>query len=1013
MTTITQLSPGVAFREIDLTAFVPNVGTNQGAFVGQFTWGPVLSYQLISSSSDLANVFGKPSDFNYIDWFSASNYLSYTNNLLLTRVIDEESAFNAVAGIVLDDHDLDNQTPAIPVLYDEDGSQSQVGLYEIVAKANSVGYYTFDVEYVSGIPANFVDGDSFNLQFYKEGMSSYIRSDLSFTFNDAIDGLDPGTGNFSFNDADPDAATKIHIDLKNNKTVGKNVSRFFEDWVLEADKRSYIIIDTSTTAVPAGLLIKNYNHFKQIYGTNKSVQFAARYPGNKGNGLIVSLADRNSYAAWEYAHYFDSAPGTSAFVSALGGKDDEIHVIVIDGTGAFSGDKGSVLERFAYLSKASDARSLDGSPIFFGNVINEQSYYVWYLGPPADSDLATNLCVTAVNVDPIIVGLLSGDGYTSVGDDLVIAAPNPGPGTTAEGFIIVENGIITGIRITEPGSGYTVAPAVSITTTTGQNFAGTATLSQEGTVTGVAISAGGTDYVGATVIDFEDPGNSGIRAVATLTIVDGSITAVNMVEVGSGYGSWDEIGFRIVSSVGSGFEADILETDISGGTITGVTIRNEYSEIEFEGGSGYDDDNTSIIFQAAPAGGITALGTVTIEEVDGVAGVITGITITRPGSGYLTAPTYTIVKTFGSGAVPGSGFQGTVVMGDVNADDWEQSAVDTTSGEPRSFAFLGKQYTRVLKNGSDGSPANANEIIEGWNLYRDAEETDVGLLFLGAPGGPNGGYDVMGNDYRKIIVQHVIDNICTWRKDCVCFLSPKLDDVLNRKQGDAAQRVVKTRNALNRSSSYAVMDSGWKLQYDVYNDKYRWIPLNADTAGLCAQTDMTNDPWWSPAGYTRGNIKNCISLAFNPNRTSRDELYKNSVNPVVTFTGDGTILYGDKTLQTRQSAFSWINVRRLFIVLEKAISKAAKYFLFEFNDDFTRKQFLTMVVPYLELVKNRRGLYDYHVVCDETNNTPEIIDRGEFVASIFLKPARSINFITLNFVAVRTGVEFSEVINLV
>ena len=1004
MTTITQLSPGVAFREIDLTAFVPNVGTNQGAFVGQFTWGPVMSYQLISSSTDLANVFGKPTDANYIDWFSASNYLAYTNNLLLTRVVDEESAFNAVAGVVLDDHDLDSNTPSIPVLYDDDTSISQVGLYEIKAITNKIGYYEFEVEYVSG--AGVTNGTSYNLQFYKEGMSSYIRNDLSFTFSNDVTGVDPGTGKFAFNNADNDVTTKIYIDLKNNKEVGKNVARLFQDWELDANNRSYLIIDTATTAVPAGLLIKNYNHFKSMYGTNKSVQFAARFPGNKGNGLIVSIADRNTYSSWEYNQYFDSVPGTSSYVKALGGKDDELHVIIIDGTGTFSGDKGSVLERFAFLSKASDARSLDGSPIFFGNVLNEQSYYVWYLGAPGDSDLAKNLCVKELNIDPVITGLKSGDGYISTGDTITFTAPSSG--TTAEGFIIVENGAITGVRITEPGSGYaSTAPTMTITSVDGSGFTGTAVL-DAGSVVNVTITDGGQDYLGATVIDFQDPGNSGVRAVAELTIVDGSITAVTMVENGSGYSSWDEIGFNIISRSGSGFEADILETDVVNGGVTGVTIRSEYSEIEFEGGENYDDDNTSIVFSAAPSGGITALGELEINN-----GVITSVNITRPGSGYLTAPTFTIVKTFGTGAVPGSGFSGTVVMEDVNAEDWEQPAVDVSSGEPRNFAFLGKQYTRVLKNGSDGLTANANEIMEGWNLYRDAEETDIGLLFLGAPGGPNGGYDVFGNDYRKIIVQHVIDNICTWRKDCICFISPKLDDVLNRKQGDAAQRVVRTRNALNRSSSYAVMDSGWKLQYDVYNDKYRWIPLNADTAGLCAQTDMTNDPWWSPAGYTRGNIKNCISLAFNPNKTSRDELYKNSVNPVVTFTGDGTILYGDKTLQTRQSAFSWINVRRLFIVLEKAISKAAKYFLFEFNDDFTRKQFLTMVVPYLELVKNRRGLYDYHVVCDETNNTPEIIDRGEFVASIFLKPARSINFITLNFVAVRTGVEFSEVVNLV
>ena len=1034
MTTITQLSPGVAFREIDLTAFVPNVGTNQGAFVGQFTWGPVMDYRVVSSATDLANVFGKPTDANYIDWFSAANYLAYTNNLLVTRVVDEESAFNAVAGIVYDDHDIDPNTPQIPKLYDNDVTTSQRCILEVTAKQNNIGYYTFDVNYISG--TNLLDdGDDlgllsgeYNIQFYKEGMSKYIRSDLSYNYSTGVAG-DPGAGNFGFNSADIATADnlKLRLDIKNNKLDQARVlSQFFADWTFEADKKSYIILDKQTPAIPAGLLIKNYNHFKSMYCTNKNVMFAARYPGSRGNGLIISMADRNTFSTWEYNYYFDTAPGTSAYVKNLGGSDDEIHVIIIDGSGVFSGEKGTVLERFAFLSKANDARSLDGAPIFYGNVLNDQSYYVWYLGAPLDTDLAVNQCVKSVDIEPVVLGYLGGQDYIPTGDTITFSAAPVG-GVTATGFLVVDptSGAITGVRLTNGGSGYLTAPTVTIVTTGGGDpttYSGThsggdiATLQAQLTgdsVTNVIVTAAGANYKSATIIDFPQPDNGGYRAVATLTFGNnGTIEAVTMRNNGTEYGSWDEIGFEIISREGSGFDAVILPENVSEGRILGITINKNYSEIEFQTGTGYDDDNTSIVFSNPPAGsgGIAAKGDLVIEN-----GKITQVKIIRPGSGYTkeTPATFQILKTFGSGSPTGSGFSGKVVMEDVNADDWDQSAVDVTSGNPRKFAFLGKQYTRVFKNGSDGLPANANEIIFGWELYRDAEETDVGLLFLGAPGGPNGGYDVHGDDYRKTIIQYVIDNVCTYRKDCVCFISPKLNDVLNRKQGDAAAAVVKNRNALNRSTSYAVMDSGWKLQYDLYNDKYRWIPLNADVAGLCAQTDMTNDPWWSPAGHTRGNIKNCISLAFNPNKTSRDELYKNSINPVVTFTGDGTILYGDKTLQTRQSAFSWINVRRLFIVLEKAISKAAKYFLFEFNDDFTRKQFLTMVVPYLEMVKNRRGLYDYHVVCDDTNNTPEIIDRGEFVASIFLKPARSINFITLNFVAVRTGVEFSEVVNLV
>ena len=211
------------------------------------------------------------------------------------------------------------------------------------------------------------------------------------------------------------------------------------------------------------------------------------------------------------------------------------------------------------------------------------------------------------------------------------------------------------------------------------------------------------------------------------------------------------------------------------------------------------------------------------------------------------------------------------------------------------------------------------------------------------------------------------------------------------------------------STSYAVLDSGSKYQYDRYNDKYRFVPLNGDVAGLCARTDYTNDPWYSPGGLNRGQIKNVVKLAVNPGKTERDNLYSNGVNPVVNFPGQGTVLFGDKTLQSRPSAFDRINVRRLFIVLEKAIATAAKYQLFEFNDSFTRAQFKNLVEPFLRDVQGRRGVTDFRVKCDDTNNTGEVIDRNEFVADIFIKPNRSINFITLNFIAARSSVSFTEI----
>ena len=245
----------------------------------------------------------------------------------------------------------------------------------------------------------------------------------------------------------------------------------------------------------------------------------------------------------------------------------------------------------------------------------------------------------------------------------------------------------------------------------------------------------------------------------------------------------------------------------------------------------------------------------------------------------------------------------------------------------------------------------------------------------------------------------------------MAFLSPvSSTDYINKDTGVATNNAINfTKNTLNKSSSYAVMDSGYKYMYDNFNGVYRYVPLNGDIAGLLARTEREQEAWYSPAGFNRGQIRGVVKLAYNPRQTHRDELYKNNINPVVSFPGEGTILFGDKTLQSKPSAFDRINVRRLFIILEKAIATAAKFQLFEFNDEFTRSQFRNLVVPFLRDVQARRGIQDFKVVCNESNNPGSVIDRNEFVADIYIKPTRSINFIQLNFIATASGVSFEEV----
>lgn len=308
--------------------------------------------------------------------------------------------------------------------------------------------------------------------------------------------------------------------------------------------------------------------------------------------------------------------------------------------------------------------------------------------------------------------------------------------------------------------------------------------------------------------------------------------------------------------------------------------------------------------------------------------------------------------------------------------------------------------TNSFINGADGGASTEANIITGYDKFKSAEDVDISFI--------------LGSGNGQTVATHLINNIAEVRKDCLVVLSTTRGSAVNNNtyEGKEAEDIVAYRNTLP-SSSYVTMDSGWKYQYDKYNDLYRYVPANGDTAGLMVRTDTTNDPWYSPAGFNRGNMKNVIKMAYNPRKAERDLLYKNGVNPVVTFPGQGTVLYGDKTLLAAPSAFDRINVRRLFIVLEKAISLASQSTLFEFNDAFTRAQFRNLVEPFLRDVQGRRGITDFRVVCDETNNTGEVIDRNEFVGDIYIKPARSINFIQLNFVAVRTGVEFSEIVGQV
>ena len=326
---------------------------------------------------------------------------------------------------------------------------------------------------------------------------------------------------------------------------------------------------------------------------------------------------------------------------------------------------------------------------------------------------------------------------------------------------------------------------------------------------------------------------------------------------------------------------------------------------------------------------------------------------------------------------------------DTSLSDAGENIADNTSFTTNTAAI-----DASLAGGTDDNAPTTGEIALAYDLLEDAETEDVSLLFA-AP-------DANG---AETIAEDII-SIAIARKDCMAFVSPPIEDTVG--SSTPAADVKAFADGLT-STSYAAVDSSALYVYDKYNDVYRYIGAAGHHAGLCANADNVADAWFSPAGVNRGQLLGVTKLAFNPKKADRDTLYKARVNPLVSFPGQGTMLFGDKTLLSRPSAFDRINVRRLFIVLEKAISTASKAQLFEFNDEFTRAQFRNLVEPFLRDVKGRRGLTDFRVICDETNNTGQVIDSNRFVADLFIKPARSINFITLNFIATRTGVEFSEI----
>lgn len=673
MSLTSQISPGVNVREIDTTTYVQNVSVSTGGFVGQFNWGPMNFPVNVSNTKDLEVKFLPPINsslnaFIATSFLSCLNFLTYPGgNLWVVRAYTDNSLNATSANTYIS---IKNQGTPNTAL-------SWVGINNYLAVEASVGDPKSSIRLDPSLAANvsigwFVYGNNI--------------SNLTITDANNISGIISLSGNITSNVYTTDNLLFNSNNPANTVIIQNEVS--YEDTYLYND---------------------NLNNFGP---------FVARYAGSAGDSISVSVCSSSEeFPSWNYRSYFTNPPGTSRYAYNKGSANDEMHIVVVDTNGRFSGTQGSILEKFSFVSKAFDAIDINGAKSYYKQTIFENSNYIYAMGP--------------------------------------------------------------------------------------------------------------VDYANSS---------------------------------------------------------------------------------------------------------------------------------------------YT----------------------------WDRSTTDV-----REF-YKAANYSVQLNNGFDGNSPSSSNLITGWNEFKNKDAFEVNLCFTG--------------DAPIEVHQHLIDNVIegqnypiSGRRDSMVFISPRYSDVVNTKGNELTNILESFLPILGRSSSYAVVDSGWKYQLDPYNNIYRWVPLNADIAGLCAQTDLTSEAWYSPAGFKRGLIKNVLKLAWNPVREERDALYMNGVNPVVTFTGTGPVLFGDKTLLSQPSAFDRINVRRLFITLEKAISQASMSSLFELNDQFTRSQFIAMVDPYLRDIQAKNGIYDYLIVCDQTNNTSSVIDNNGFVGDIYIKPTKSINFIQLNFVAVGSSVSFNTI----
>jgi hypothetical protein len=761
-------------------------------------------------------------------------------------------------------------------------------------------------------------------------------------------------------------------------TFGAPGSDNADDYFVASEFLNYggrlAVVRAETGAVNAGAaaIIRSQTDYEsRIEGTTPSWKWAAKTPGIWGNALDVVIADRG---ADQYVTFAQTPAGMAAGTN-------------VDFTG---GKTGEVLSW--------DAANLRGAIILDDPTVRLTS---------SDTlDTPDTGIITALSIDTAGTGYTSGQGLATTG----------GSGTLAQVDITVSIGIPTQISLQTGGSTYpATGTAVTVTGGTGSNM--TVDYTSTGQVIDtIAINTPGTGYTIGDVIVVDGGGNN---ATFTITEVNGAISAVSINTTNAG--TLYEVGDTLTVVQGANTSGTVEVTGVQN-TAVAITTEDWWTNTNVDGSYAVAGDNKIRLSAIGPRPGTSQFASDRGLSYDEVHVAV----IDRTGEVSGTANTVVERLLYLSKFSDGKASEGTsayyptavklasqyVYFGShVTAAHNPSSAgsglaagvaaASQTSGS--KLQLLGTVLT-TLTGGTDDYDYTTGEFSVGMDLFHDTETVDIDFILMGG--------SMTDENDTKLKAGYCI-TAANLRKDAVAFVSPHKE---NQVSGSTTlTRVQQKDNTINffstiGSTSYAVFDSGYKYFYDRFNDEYRYIPCNGDVAGLCVATSATLDDWFSPAGLSRGGIRNAIKLAYNPTQADRDELYQNRINPIVSFPGQGITLFGDKTALSSPSAFDRINVRRLFINIEKRAEALAKAVIFEQNDETTRLGFSNALSSYLSEVQARRGITDYLVVCDESNNTSSVIDRNEFVAEIFVKPTRSINYVTLSFVATRTGVSFSEVV---